>query len=161
MSNPSSRVDTASRIIHAAPEEVYSAFIHPEKLMIWLPPEGMTGSIDAFDAREGGMYKMTLTYHDLDETTSGKSSDNTDVVQAEFLTIIPNHKIVQAIIFDSEDPAFAGKMIQTWLFEPFSEGTKVNIICENVPEGIRKEDHDEGLRSTLENLAEFMEDRPV
>ena len=161
MSNPSNRVDTASRIIHALPEEVYSAFINPERLIIWLPPEGMTGSIDTFDAKEGGIYRMTLTYHDLDGTTTSKTSDNTDVVHAEFLTLIPNKKIVQAIIFDSEDPAFAGKMIQTWLFEPFLEGTKVKIICENVPEGVRKEDHDVGLRSTLENLAGFMEGKTV
>lgn len=48
-------------------------------------------------------------------------------------------------------------MKQTWLLESISEGTKVTIICENVPEGIRKEDHDTGLRSTLENLATFTE----
>lgn len=161
MSNPSKRVDTATRMIHAGPEEVYTAFINPEKLIIWLPPEGMTGAINTFDAREGGMYRMTLTYHDLDGTNVGKSSDDADLFQAEFLTLMPNKKIVQAIIFDSDDPAFVEKMIQTWLFEPFSDGTKVSIICENVPEGVKKEDHDVGLRSTLENLAKFSEGRTL
>lgn len=159
MTKPSKRVDTASRIISAVPQDVYAAFINQEKLISWLPPEGMTGLVDTFDAREGGNYRMTLTYQDLDDTTKGKSSDHTDVVLAEFLTLIPNEKIVQAIIFDSNDPVFDEKMIQTWLFEPISQGTMVKIICENVPVAIRKEDHDEGLRSTLENLAEFIESK--
>jgi len=45
----------------------------------------------------------------------------------------------------------------TWMFEAVPEGTRVTIVCENVPEGIRKEDHDVGLRSSLENLAGFTE----
>lgn len=64
---------------------------------------------------------------------------------------------MQSVKFNSEDPAFSGEMIQKWLLEDVSEGTKVTIVCENVPEGIRKEDHDTGLRSTLENLAIFTE----
>ncbi|MCH4826295.1 hypothetical protein [Planococcus halocryophilus] len=48
-------------------------------------------------------------------------------------------------------------MIQTWYLETVSEGTRVTLICENVPKGIRKEDHDIGLNSTLENLARFIE----
>jgi len=48
-------------------------------------------------------------------------------------------------------------MIQKWLLEAIAEGTRVTIVCENVPKGIRKEDHDLGLKSTLENLAIFVE----
>lgn len=48
-------------------------------------------------------------------------------------------------------------MIQKWILEDVPGGTNVTIVCENVPEGIRKEDHDTGLRSTLENLAAFTE----
>ena len=59
--------------------------------------------------------------------------------------------------FESEDPNYAGFMKMTWALEPLTEGTQVTIVCENVPEGVRKEDHDEGLRSTLENLAESTE----
>ncbi|GAA0345763.1 hypothetical protein GCM10008931_41290 [Oceanobacillus oncorhynchi subsp. oncorhynchi] len=70
---------------------------------------------------------------------------------------VPNKRIVQSVNFDSEDPLFSGEMIQKWLLEDASEGTKVTVICENVPEGIRKEDHDIGLRFTLENLAVFTE----
>jgi hypothetical protein len=59
--------------------------------------------------------------------------------------------------FESDDPAFAGTMKMTWSLAPVAEGTEVTVVCENVPNGIRKEDHDTGLRSTLENLASFTE----
>ena len=71
--------------------------------------------------------------------------------------MVPDKRIVLSVTFDSEDPVFSGEMIQKWLLEGVLGGTKVTIICENVPEGIRKEDHEIGLRSTLENLAFYTE----
>lgn len=157
MTNPSSnRIDSASKIIKASPQTIYQAFMNPEALASWLPPKGMSGHIDTFAPREGGTYKMILTY-EMNRPTSAKTSENTDVYQGKFLMLLPDKKIVQSILFDSEDPTFAGEMIQTWYLEAVSEGTKVTIVCKNVPEGIRKEDHDTELRSTLENLAVFSE----
>ncbi|WP_077326383.1 SRPBCC domain-containing protein [Virgibacillus siamensis] len=158
MENASSkrRTDSASRVILATPQTIYQAFLNPEALVSWLPPKGMSGHIDMFDPREGGTYRVILTY-EIDHLTPGKTSENTDVAQGNFLELIPDKRIVQSVTFDSEDPAFSGEMTQKWLFETYSEGTKVTIVCENVPEGIKKEDHDTGLRSTLENLAIFTE----
>ncbi|WP_077603416.1 SRPBCC family protein [Oceanobacillus sojae] len=152
----SRRIDTASRVIMASPQNIYQAFVNPKALISWLPPNGMSGYVDTFDPKEGGVYRMTLTY-EMDESKPGKTSENTDVTQGRFLELAPDKRIVQSVNFDSEDPAFSGEMIQSWLFEAVSEGTSVTIVCENVPEGIRKEDHDTGLRSTLENLAVFIE----
>ncbi|MBG9783109.1 MULTISPECIES: SRPBCC domain-containing protein [Shouchella] len=150
------RTDSASRIIVASPQTIYQSFLHAEALVSWLPPEGMSGHIDMFDPREGGTYRLTLTY-EMDHSNPGKTSENTDVSQVKFLELVPNKRIVQSVKFHSDDQEFLGEMKQTWLLESISEGTKVTIICENVPEGIRKEDHDTGLRSTLENLATFTE----
>lgn len=155
MNNKSKRIDTASRIIKAPPQAVYRAFMDPKALVAWLPPEGMEGRIDAFDARVGGIYRMTLTYTGSDHPT-GKSSDNADVAQGEFLELVPDKRIVQRIVFDSEDPAFAEAMIMTWHLDEVPDGTKVTIVCENVPEGIRQEDHEAGMSSTLANLAAFL-----
>ncbi|MDX8047508.1 SRPBCC domain-containing protein [Gracilibacillus sp. S3-1-1] len=116
----------------------------------------MSGHIDMFEPRKGGNYSMTLTY-ELDHSTPGKTSENTDVSQGMFLELVPDKKIVLSVKFDSNHPAFSGEMIQTWYLEAVSEGTKGTIVCENVPEGVRKADHDEGLISTLENLATFTE----
>lgn len=150
------RTDTASRVIMAEPQTIYQAFLNPKLLVSWLPPKGMSGHIDNFDPREGGTYNMTLTYEE-DQPSSGKTLENTDVYQGKFLELVPDKRIVQLVIFDSESPDFTGEMIQKWILESIAEGTRVTIICENVPNGIRKEDHDLGLKSTLENLAIFVE----
>lgn len=151
-----SRTDTASRLIMAETKAIYQAFLNPKSLVSWLPPTGMSGHIENFDPREGGTYKMTLTYEE-DQLSSGKTSENTDVYQGKFVELVPDKRIVQLVIFDSESPEFAGDMKQQWLFESLEEGTKITIICENVPIGIHKEDHEIGLKSTLENLAIFVE----
>ncbi|MFC4618945.1 SRPBCC family protein [Camelliibacillus cellulosilyticus] len=156
MNDKSKRTDTASRIIKAPPQAVYRAFMDPESLIAWLPPKGMEGRIDVFNAREGGIYRMTLIYIGSDHPV-GKSSDNSDVSQGEFLELVPGKRIVQRIVFESEDPAFAGAMIMTWNLDEVPGGTKVTIVCENVPEGIRQEDHEVGMSSTLANLAAFLE----
>lgn len=150
------RRDAASRIVKAPPSSVYQAFMNPEALVAWLPPAGMEGRIDVFDARVGGRYQMTLTYTGSAQLT-GKTTENTDVARGKFVELIRDKRIVQEVEFESEDPAFAGTMIMTWTLRAVPEGTEVAIVCENVPEGIRQEDHEEGMRSTLANLAEYLE----
>jgi hypothetical protein len=71
--------------------------------------------------------------------------------------LVPDERIVQLVEFVSEEPAFAGAMTMTWSLATVRGGTEVTILCENVPEGIRQEDHDAGLKSTLKNLARFIE----
>ena len=99
---------------------------------------------------------MVLTYDHAD-SAPGKTTQDSDVVSGKFVEFIPNERIVQLVEFESEDLAFAGTMTMTWTLAAVPGGTEVTILCENVPEGIRKEDHDAGLRSTLENLAAFVE----
>lgn len=151
------RTDSASRVVRASPRTIYQAFVDPKALVSWLPPKGMKGQIHAFDPRVGGTYRMTLTYDEAGHATPGKTSDHADVVEGRFLELVPNERIVQRVEFESDDPAFAGAMTITWTLTPVPGGTNVTILCENVPEGIRQEDHDAGLRSTLDNLAAFTE----
>jgi len=146
------RTDSASRVIAASPSTIYQAFTDPNAWAIWLPPSGMTARIDEFDFRPGGAYKIALIYN---TNQQGKTSANTDVVRGQFLELTPNRRMVQRVAFDSTDPACAGEMTMTWSLAPQYGGTAVTITCENVPAGIAKEDHDTGLRSTLENLANF------
>lgn len=75
------------------------------------------------------------------------------------MELIPNQRMVQTVVFESDDPAFAGEMRMTWTLAPVPGGTNVTVRCENVPAGIGHEDHQAGLRSTLENLAAFTEGR--
>jgi len=151
-----SRTDRASRLIKAPADKVYRAFVDPEALARWLPPEGMTGEMLAFDLRAGGGYRMALRYDEPAPDTPGKTGENEDVVETRFITLMPNKRIVQTAVFDAEDPAFAGTMRMTWTFEATEGGTRVAITCEDVPQGIRKQDHLQGLKSSLANLAAFV-----
>jgi uncharacterized protein YndB with AHSA1/START domain len=151
------RIDSASRVIKASPQKIYKAFVDPEALVSWLPPKGMKGHILDFNPQAGGAYGMSLTYLQPEHSTLGKTSEDTDVVKGRFLELVPDERIVQSVEFQSDDPAFAGEMLMTWSFSAAPEGTAVTIVCENVPEGIRKEDHDVGLRSSLENFADYIE----
>lgn len=151
-----SRTDRASRLINAPVERVYRAFADPEALSRWLPPEGMSGEMLAFDARAGGGYKMALSYDGQDHA-AGKTTEQGDVVEVRFLKLVPNRLILQAAEFVSDDPAFAGTMTMSWTFEAAGDATRVAIECENVPAGIRRQDHVAGLKSSLANLAGFVE----
>ena len=152
---PRKRTDTASRLIHAAPDKVYAALVDPDALVEWLPPGGMTARLESYDLRPGGRYRMILTYKDV-AAARPKSSADSDVVEGTFVELVPGKGLVQAVDFVSDDPAFAGTMTMSWLLEPTGEGTQVTILAENVPEGISAEDHDAGLRSSLENLARYL-----
>jgi uncharacterized protein YndB with AHSA1/START domain len=151
------RTDSASRVIIASPRTIYQAILDPNALVSWLPPEGMRGQIHNFEPREGGSFRITLTYVGTDHSAPGKTSEHSDVVQGRFLKLVPGERIVQIVEFESADSAFAGEMTMTWSLVAAPGGTQVTIVCENVPEGIRQEDHDAGLSSTLQNLAAFFE----
>lgn len=151
------RVDSASRIIAASPAALYRAHMDPQELISWLPPEGMTGRIERFEPRVGGMYRMVLTYEQPTHSGQGKTTDNSDSVEGRFVELIQDRLIAQVVQFDSDDPAFAGEMKIIWTFTPVAGGTEVAVRCENVPPGISAEDHAAGLASSLENLAAHCE----
>ncbi|HVF32780.1 MAG TPA: SRPBCC family protein [Acidimicrobiales bacterium] len=150
------RTDTASRVIAAAPERVYEAFIDPEALSAWLPPDGMTADFEHWDLRSGGSYRLVLTYTDSSLNT-GKATAHTDVVEARFVDIVPNLRIVQEVLFVSDDPAVAGTMTMTWQVTAVDGATRVDFVADGVPDGISAEDHAAGLSSSLANLADYVE----
>jgi uncharacterized protein YndB with AHSA1/START domain len=150
------RTDTASRVVAAPIERVYSALVDPEALMVWLPPNGMTGRFERFDARPGGSYRMVLTYAD-GSTARGKATADSDIVEARFVDLVPGVRVVQAVDFVSDEPGYAGTMVMTWEVTPLEDGTRVEIRADNVPAGISAEDHAAGLASSLANLAAYLE----
>ena len=124
--------------------------------MAWLPPGEMTGRFERFDARPGGSYRLVLTYADA-SGTPGKATMDSDIVEARFVDIVPGQRVVQAVDFVSDDPAYAGTMTMTWEVTAVDAGTRVDIVAEDVPGGISAEDHAAGLTSSLTNLAAYLE----
>ena len=153
---PADRIDAASRLIAATPATVFAALVDADALSSWLPPSGMSGYFEHFDARPGGSYRLILTYSDRSQGR-GKTTDDADIVEVRFVDIVPGARVVQAVDFVSGDPAFAGTMTITWELVPAAEGTLVEIRAENVPTGISAEDHVAGFSSSLANLAEYAE----
>jgi uncharacterized protein YndB with AHSA1/START domain len=151
------RVDSGSRVIKASPRAIYGAFLDPQAVAAWRPPAGMKCEIFAFDPREGGTFRMSFAYTGTDHPVRGKTSEHADVFQGRFVKLIPDERIVELIEFTSDDPAFAGAMTVTTILEAVAGGTKVTILCENVPPGIQPGDHQAGITSTLNNLAAFTE----
>ena len=115
----------------------------------------MTAAFERFDPRPGGSYRLILTYDDPTDVP-GKSSAASDIVEVRYVDIVPNTRVVQAVDFISDDPAFAGTMTMTWEVQAVDGATLVEITADDVPDGISAEDHATGLASSLENLARHL-----
>lgn len=151
-----SRTDRASLLIHADREAVFAALTDPDSLLTWLPPTGMRGRFERFDLREGGSYRLVLTYDDASGAL-GKADAGSDVSEIRVERVVPGELVEQLVDFESDDPAFRGTMRMTWRLRPTGGGTVVEFEARDVPRGIRARDHAEGLTSSLANLAAYLE----
>ena len=134
------------RVFKAPAERVYKAFIDPDAMVKWLPPNGFTGKVDHVDARIGGTYKMTFT-----NFGSGQSHS----FGGEYLELVPNERIVNTDRFD--DPNMPGEMITTVTFTGVSVGTEVNVTQEGIPDAIPAEACYLGWQESLNLLALLVE----
>src|ERR1700675_1385433 len=70
----------------------------------------MTGHVPAFDARDGGRFRMTLTYHGPRHSPGGTTSEPTDTFPGRFVELVPCERIVEVLELESQDPALRGEM---------------------------------------------------
>lgn len=146
--------DTGRAVIAATPDEVFAALLDAEARAVWLPPTGMTGRFEWFDARPGGGYRMVLRYED--PTVPGKSEANTDITEVRFVAIEAPSRVVEEADFVADDPRFAGTMTMTWTVAPHPSGSLVTITATDVPDGIDSADHTTAFASTLANLEAWL-----
>jgi len=99
---------------------------------------------------------MRLTYANP-SASRGKATADSDIVEARLVEIIPGVRVVHAVEFVSDDPAYAGNMTMIWELTPVDGGTRVDIVADDVPDAVSPEDHAAGLNSSLMNLAEYLE----
>ena len=150
------RTDRASLLVHVDSARVFEALTHREALQRWLPPAGMHGSFEEFDMREGGSYRLVLTYEDASDAP-GKTSADSDVSTTRIVEIVPGERVVQEIDFESDDEAFHGTMRMDWSLHPVEDCTEVVVEARDVPSRVRARDHAAGLTSSLANLAALLE----
>ena len=147
------RSTSVSRRVAAPPAQVYEAFMDAGALAAWLAPDTMRGQVHVFEPRQGGRFRMSLTYQQPQDAGLGKTSDNTDTFEGTFVELVPDQKIVWSIVFDSDQPEFAGQMRMTWTLAAIDGGTDVTVLCEDIPPGISLADNELGSAQSLAKLA--------
>ncbi len=147
-----------ARHVRAPRHAVYAALLDASAVARWRVPAGMTGHVHEFDPREGGFFRVSLTYDSSDET--GKSGLRTDTYHGHFLSLVPDEKVVEATEFETDDPALRGVMTMTTSLADADGGTDVVIVHEGVPDAIPADANEEGTRMALANLATLVEGAP-
>jgi uncharacterized protein YndB with AHSA1/START domain len=148
-----------SRHIRAPRDEVYRALLDPADVQHWMVPDGMTSEVHAFDAREGGEFRISLTY-DM-PTSTGKTSAQTDSFHGRFAKLVPGAEVVQVVEFESDDPAMQGEMTITYSLADVADdgGTELVGVHENLPPGVSPADNELGWTMSLDKLARLVEAR--
>lgn len=141
--------------IAAPPGRVYAALTDPESVQRWMVPDGMSSQVHDFDAREGGNFRISLTYDNPDE--SGKTHGATDTFGGRFAKLVPSREVVQVIEFETDDPEVAGEMTITYLLSDADGGTDLTGIHENLPPGVSPEANELGWQMSIDKLARLVE----
>jgi uncharacterized protein YndB with AHSA1/START domain len=144
-----------SRHIDAPRSAVYRALLDAGAVQQWMVPDAMTSEIHAFDATEGGAFRISLTYEE--PTGVGKSSAQTDTFHGRFVRLVPDREVVQEVEFKSDDPAMAGTMTITYVLTDEDGGTLVAGVHENLPPGVLPRENELGWRMSLDKLAALVE----
>src|ERR1700737_3581191 len=97
-----------SRRVNARRAIVYRALLDPRAIATWRVPTGMTSQVHQFDAREGGSFRISLTYDAL--TGTGKTTPRTDTYHGRFVKLVTNEQVVEVDEFETTDPALSGEM---------------------------------------------------
>jgi uncharacterized protein YndB with AHSA1/START domain len=141
--------------VRAPRAAVYRAVLDPDALAKWRVPTGMSSHVHEFDAREGGSFRVSLTYRAPDG--SGKSAPHTDTYHGQFLKLVPNEQVVEVLEFETADPALRGSMTMTTTLTEADGGTDVLVLHEGIPDAVPAADNETGTRMALENLAHLVE----
>jgi uncharacterized protein YndB with AHSA1/START domain len=144
-----------SQYVNAARPAVYQALLNPHAIAQWRVPAGMTSQVHEFDAREGGSFRVSLTYAAPDST--GKSTAHTDTYHGRFLKLIPYEQVVEEFEFETSNPALQGAMTMTTSLTDAHPGTNVLIVHDGIPDAIPAQDNQTGTRMALANLARLLE----
>ena len=134
------------RVIATTPEKVYRAFLEPDAMAKWLPPNGFAATVHHMEAKEGGTFRMSFR-----NFTTG----NGHSFGGEYLELVPNQKLRYTDKFD--DPNLPGRMEVTVILKQVTVGTDVSIVQDGIPDMIPVEACYLGWQQSLENLIRLVE----
>jgi len=134
------------RVLSTSPEKVYRAFIEPDALAKWLPPDGFTATVHQVEARVGGSYRMSFR-----NFTTGQAHS----FAGKYLELAPSERLRYTDQF--EDPLLPGVIQVTVTLKKVSVGTEVSILQEGLPDAIPVEACYLGWQQSLQNMAKLVE----
>ncbi|MEV6752548.1 SRPBCC domain-containing protein [Streptomyces sp. NPDC051214] len=142
--------------VNAPRAAVYRALLDADAIARWRVPDGMSSHVHAFDAREGGRFRVSLTYDG--QSGTGKSAAHTDTYHGHFARLVPDEQVVEVLAFETDDPGLGGTMtMTTTLTDAAGGGTAVLVLHEGIPDSVPVADNETGTRMALANLARLVE----
>ena len=146
-----------TRHIRAPRTEVYRALIDPDDIREWKVPDEMTIRIHEHQARQGGRFRISLTY--VGPSGIGKSSEKTDTYHGHYVTLVPDELVVEIDEFESPDPALSAPMTISISLADADVGTDLVAEHEGVPIAVPAADNQLGWEIALSKLARLVEAR--
>jgi uncharacterized protein YndB with AHSA1/START domain len=144
-----------SRHINAPRSTVYRALLDADAIAKWRVPADMKSKVHEFDVREGGSFRVSLTYDAPDRT--GKSVESTDTYHGRFLRLVPDEQVVEELEFETAGPALRGTMTMTTTLTDSDGGTDVTILHQGIPDAVPAADNEAGTTMALAGLARLVE----
>ncbi len=141
--------------VNAPRAKVYRAFLEARAVQAWMVPTGMTSHVHAFDPREGGTFRISLTYDA--PTGTGKTTAHTDTHHGRFVKLVPDEQIVEVVEFETADPGMQGEMTITVTLTDADGGTELVAVHDGLPPALSPADNELGWRSSLAKLAALVE----
>ncbi len=143
-------------LVNAPRAAVYRALLDSRAVAWWMVPTGMTSEVHAYEAREGGAIRISLTYEAPSE--AGKTSAHTDTYHGRFVKLVPDERVVEVVEFETQDPALQGEMTISFALADAPEGgTEVVAVHDSVPPGVAPADNELGWQASLAKLAALVE----
>jgi uncharacterized protein YndB with AHSA1/START domain len=144
-----------TRHVKAHRAAVYRALLDAHAVAKWKVPTGMTSQVHVFEAREGGSFRVSLTYDA--PTATGKTTAHTDTYHGRFVKLVPDTQVVEVIEFETENPALQGEMTITTTLIDADGGTDIVAVHDGLPPGVPPADNELGWTLSLAKLAALVE----
>jgi len=134
------------RVLRAAPDKVYRAFVEPVAMAKWIPPYGFSCTVHHMDVRVGGTFRMT--FHNF-------STGGADSFGGDYLEVVPGERLRYTDRFDN--PQLPGTLQVLVTFKAVVCGTDLEITQSGIPEAIPLEMCYLGWQESLAQLATLLE----
>ena len=134
------------RVLGATPARVYRAFLDPDAMGKWMPPQGFTGKVHEIDAVVGGSYFMSFTNF---------STGTRHTFGETFEELVPDERIRYSNRVEGSDQP--GETQVTITLKAVSVGTELDIVTQEDEPDEMQDGHYSGWQQSLVQLAQLVE----